>query len=64
MICDSTNVFSMGKAGSELDVRKSLLNIMGSLKKRIVMASFASNVARMETAFYCCLLYTSPSPRD
>ena len=53
MICDSTNVFSMCKAGSELDVRKSLLNIMGSLKKRIVMASFASNVARMETAFYC-----------
>ena len=53
MICDSTNVFSMGKAGSELDVRKSLLNIMSSLKKRIVMASFASNVARMETAFYC-----------
>ena len=53
MICDSTNVFSMGKAGSELDVRKNLLNIMGSLKKRIVMASFASNVARMETAFYC-----------
>ena len=34
MICDSTNVFSMGKAGSELDVRKSLLNIMGSLKKK------------------------------
>ena len=53
MICDSTNVFSMGKAGSELDVRKNLLNIMSSLKKRIVMASFASNVARMETAFYC-----------
>ena len=53
MICDSTNVFSMGKAGSELDVRKSLLNIMGSLKKRIIIASFASNVARMETAFYC-----------
>ena len=28
MICDSTNVFSIGKAGSELDVRKNLLNIM------------------------------------
>ncbi len=53
MICDSTNVFSMGKAGSELDVRKNMLNIMGSLKKRIIIASFASNVARMETAFYC-----------
>ena len=53
MICDSTNVFSMGKAGSELDVRKSMLNIMSSLKKRIIIASFASNVARLETAFYC-----------
>ena len=53
MICDSTNVFSIGKAGSELDVRKSMLNIMSSLKKRIIITSFASNVARMETAFYC-----------
>ena len=53
MICDSTNVFSLGKAGSELDVRKSMLNIMSSLKKRVIIASFASNVARLETAFYC-----------
>ena len=53
MICDSTNVFSTGKSGSELDVRKSMLNIMSSLKKRIIITSFASNVARMETAFYC-----------
>ena len=53
MICDSTNVFSIGKSGSEMDVRKSLLNIMGRLKKRIIVTSFASNVARMETVFYC-----------
>ena len=53
MICDSTNVFSMGKAGSELDVRKSLINIMLRLKKRIIVTSFASNVARMETIFFC-----------
>ena len=53
MICDSTNVFSVGKSGSELDVRKSLLNIMGRLKKRIIVTSFASNVARMESVFYC-----------
>ncbi len=53
MICDSTNVFSMGKSGSELDVRKSMLNVMSRLKKRIIITSFASNVARMETAFYC-----------
>ena len=53
MICDSTNVFSPGRAGSELDVRKSLLNIVSNLKKRIVITSFASNVARMESIFYC-----------
>ena len=53
MICDSTNVFSAGRSGSELDVRKNLLNVMSRLKKRIIVTSFASNVARMETAFYC-----------
>jgi len=53
MICDSTNVFSIGKSGSELDVRKSLLNIMLRLKQRIIVTSFASNVARMETVFDC-----------
>ena len=53
MICDSTNVFSHGRAGSELDVRKSLLKIMDSKQKRIIVTSFASNVARMESVFYC-----------
>ena len=53
MICDSTNVFSIGRSGSELDVRKSLLNIMSRLNKKIIVTSFASNVARMETIFYC-----------
>ena len=50
MICDSTNVFSAGRSGSEADVRKNMLNIMSRLKKRIIITSFASNVARMETA--------------
>ena len=53
MICDSTNVFSLGRSGSENEVRSSMLNIMGRLKKRIIVTSFASNVARMETIFYC-----------
>jgi ribonuclease J len=53
MICDSTNVFNPGRAGSELDVRQSLLKIMQNKNKRIVVTSFASNVARMETIFYC-----------
>ena len=53
MICDSTNVFSAGYAGSELEVRKNLLKIMERLKKRIIVTSFASNVARMESIFFC-----------
>jgi len=53
MICDSTNVFSEGRAGSEDEVRKSLLKIMEIKKKKIIVTSFASNVARMETIFYC-----------
>ena len=53
MICDSTNVFNPGRAGSELDVRKSLLKIMENKQKRIIVTSFASNVARMESIFYC-----------
>ncbi len=53
MICDSTNVFSPGRAGSELEVRKSLLKIMENKNKRIIVTSFASNVARMESIFFC-----------
>ena len=53
MTCDSTNVFSPGRAGSELDVRKSLLKIMENKKNKIIVTSFASNVARMESIFYC-----------
>ncbi len=52
MICDSTNVFSPGRAGSENDVRESLLKIVSSQKKRVLVTSFASNVARMESIFY------------
>jgi ribonuclease J len=53
MICDSTNIFSPGRAGSESDVRDSLLRIMESKTKRILVTSFASNVARMESIFFC-----------
>jgi ribonuclease J len=52
MICDSTNVFSSGRAGSENDVRESLLKIISRQKKGVLVTSFASNVARMETIFY------------
>jgi ribonuclease J len=53
MICDSTNIFSPGRAGSESDVRDSLFRIMDTKTERILVTSFASNVARMESIFYC-----------
>ena len=52
MICDSTNIFNPGRAGSESDVRDSLLKIMEIKSKRILVTSFASNVARKESIFY------------
>ena len=53
MICDSTNVFNAGRAGSELDLRKNMLKVIERLNKRVIITSFASNVARMESVFYC-----------
>ena len=53
MICDSTNIFSPGRAGSESEVRDSLLRIMELKTNRILVTSFASNVARMESIFFC-----------
>ena len=53
MVCDSTNIFSVGRSGSEDDVRINMIKIISRLKKRIIVTSFASNVARMATIFYC-----------
>ncbi len=53
MICDSTNIFNPGRAGSESEVRDSLLKIMETKTNRILVTSFASNVARMESVFFC-----------
>ncbi len=51
MICDSTNIFNLGSSGSESLVRTGLLTVLEKMKNRIVISSFASNVARMETVF-------------
>jgi ribonuclease J len=50
MVCDSTNVFVDGTAGSEADVREMLNKLIGSLHGKIAVACFASNVARMDSA--------------
>jgi ribonuclease J len=49
MVCDSTNVFVDGHAGSEAEVRVTLNALIGSLKGKIAAACFASNVARMDS---------------
>ncbi|MEE9379959.1 MAG: ribonuclease J [Hyphomonadaceae bacterium] len=49
MICDSTNVFEEGEAGSEATVRKALTELIGTLKGRVAVTTFASNVARVVT---------------
>jgi ribonuclease J len=52
MVCDSTNVFVDGHAGSEADVRKTLNALIGSLKGKVAVACFASNVARMNSVIH------------
>ncbi len=49
MVCDSTNVFVDGHAGSEADVRRTLIPLIGGLKGKVAVACFASNVARMDS---------------
>jgi ribonuclease J len=49
MICDSTNVFNRNASGSERAVRESLIKLVEGKTGRVVITSFASNVARMET---------------
>ena len=50
MVCDSTNVFRPGESGSEASVRAHLLDIVRGKTGRVAITSFASNVARIDTA--------------
>ena len=49
MVCDSTNAMVEGTSGSEGDVRRSLTDLIASLRGRIAVTCFASNVARVES---------------
>ena len=49
MVCDSTNVFQEGSAGSESEVRIALNKLIGELKGKVAVGCFASNVARMDS---------------
>lgn len=49
MVCDSTNVFVEGEAGSESTVRKNLEALVRGHAGRVAVTCFASNLARVES---------------
>lgn len=49
MVCDSTNVFVDGEAGSEATVRGSIEKVIAAQQGRVAVTTFASNVARVKT---------------
>jgi ribonuclease J len=50
LVCDSTNVFNSKASGSEGDVQRGLLaEVRKHSGKRVVVTTFASNVARLQT---------------
>ncbi|WP_316355120.1 ribonuclease J [Candidatus Trichorickettsia mobilis] len=52
LVCDSTNVFNTGTSGSEGDVRKSIVDIIAGCPKLVVVTTFASNLARLDTLIH------------
>lgn len=50
MMCDSTNAATPGFSGSESDIAPTLKRLVQSAKQRVILASFASNVSRIQSA--------------
>lgn len=49
LVCDSTNVFNDQASGSEGDVREGLMQTVAEAKGRVLVTTFASNAARVQT---------------
>ncbi len=49
LVCDSTNVFNPAESGSEATVREGLMQVVGAAKCRVLVTTFASNAARLQT---------------
>jgi ribonuclease J len=49
LVCDSTNVFNDDASGSEAMVREELDRVIGEAKGRVLVTTFASNAARVQT---------------
>jgi ribonuclease J len=49
LVCDSTNAFNSGDSGSEGSVKADLLKSVKAAKGRVLLTTFASNAARLQT---------------
>jgi ribonuclease J len=49
LVCDSTNAFNADDSGSEGSVKADLLKSVKAAKGRVLLTTFASNAARLET---------------
>jgi ribonuclease J len=49
LVCDSTNAFNAGDSGSEGSVKADLLKSVKAAKGRVLLTTFASNAARLQT---------------
>lgn len=49
LVCDSTNVFNPEASGSEAEVREGIDEVIRSAKGRVLVTTFASNAARLQT---------------
>ena len=49
LVCDSTNVFNPEPSGTEASVRDGLIEAVSKAKGRVVVTTFASNAARLQT---------------
>ena len=49
LVCDSTNATRDGSSISEIDVAKTLKELIAEAKQRVVVTTFASNVARIKS---------------
>jgi ribonuclease J len=56
LVCDSTNALSKGHSGSEGALRNSLVEIISQCKKLVVVTTFASNLARIDTLVHAAKL--------
>lgn len=55
LVCDSTNVFEPGTAGSESSVRDALHKAVQKCTGRVVISCFSSNIARIHSCYHAAV---------